>query len=171
MLSAGAGKTNVFETVAAAGGKFESKLLYIVDEKSSGTAGGSSTTGSWLTRDLNTVVTNEITGASLASDQITLAAGTYFIQAGSPAYEGQGSQVKLYNITDTADELIGGCIATGGSLGIMSRSLVFGRFTIDAEKDFEIQMQFGGAKASTGMGRAAGFSVVEKYTYVLIWQM
>jgi hypothetical protein len=66
-------------TFASAGGIFESALLHVRDEKSNGTAGGGSTSGSYETRTLNTVMTNEVSGASLTSNQIILPSGTYFI--------------------------------------------------------------------------------------------
>ena len=62
-------------------GKFESQLFHVRDEKSSGTSGGNFSSGSYVTRTLNTSLTNEISGASLSSNQITLPSGTYYIQA------------------------------------------------------------------------------------------
>lgn len=46
---------------------------------SNGTGGGSATTDSWTTRAINTTVMNDIDGASLATNEITLAAGRYAI--------------------------------------------------------------------------------------------
>ena len=65
-------------------GKFESALLHVRDEKSNGTAGGGFTSGSFQTRTLNTVMTNEISGASLASNQITLPSGTLALSSANP---------------------------------------------------------------------------------------
>ena len=53
-------------------GKFESALLHVQDKKAQNSNGGQYATGSFQKHDVNTVVTNEITGASLASSQITL---------------------------------------------------------------------------------------------------
>lgn len=53
----------------------------VQDQKSSGTAGGDAATSAWTTAVLNTSVTNTIDGASLASNKITLPAGTYLIDA------------------------------------------------------------------------------------------
>ena len=60
----------------------KTKLLHMRDEKANGTQGGTFTSGSWYTRDLNTVVTNEINGASLSSNQFTLPAGDYVTLGG-----------------------------------------------------------------------------------------
>lgn len=56
-----------------------SALKYAVfeDQKATNTAGGTSVSGGWLTATINTQVANTITGASLAANRITLAAGSY----------------------------------------------------------------------------------------------
>ena len=60
-------------------------FLHIQDQKPQGTHGGTFTSGAWRTRDLNTVLTNTITGASLATNQITLPAGKYYVEADVPS--------------------------------------------------------------------------------------
>ncbi len=70
----------------SSGGKFESALFHVRDEKASGSHGGTSVAGSFQTRVLNTSLTNEISGASLSSNQITLPSGTYYINARMPFY-------------------------------------------------------------------------------------
>ena len=59
-------------TFAGASGAFESALIHIQDQKTAGTNGGSAGDNATVTRDLNTVLTNEVTGASLSSNQVTL---------------------------------------------------------------------------------------------------
>ena len=58
---------------------FENAFLHVRDEKAANTPGGTFTASAWQKRDLNTVKTNQISGASLASNQITLPAGTYHV--------------------------------------------------------------------------------------------
>lgn len=60
-------------------------ILHVREEQAAGTNGGSFNNGSWQQRVLNTVVTNEITGASLSSNQFVLPAGVYRIKARAPA--------------------------------------------------------------------------------------
>ena len=52
-------------TATGFSGAFESALVHIQDQKSAGTNGGSASDNDTVTRDLNTVLTNEVTGASL----------------------------------------------------------------------------------------------------------
>jgi hypothetical protein len=92
---------------AASGNAISEQFLHIQDQKADGTNGGSATGGTTQTRDLNTVLTNEITGASLSANQITLPDGTYYIEAEAPAYQVDTTQAFLYNVTDASTELAG----------------------------------------------------------------
>ena len=154
-------------------GKFESALLHVRDEKSSGTEGGTFTSGSFQTRTLNTSVTNEISGASLSSNQITLPSGTYYIHASAGAYVVDAHKLKLRNITDSTDTLIGSSeySEVGATDRGFCRSYVIGRFTIGASKTFEIQHRAGATRNTNGLGVASGFSVVEVYADVQIWKV
>ncbi len=62
------------EFATVSGSVFGTALLHVRDEKANGTNSGSSS-ACYTARILNSVLTNEISGASLASDQITLPAG------------------------------------------------------------------------------------------------
>jgi hypothetical protein len=158
-------------TFAEAGGIFESQLLHVRDEKSSGTAAGTATSGSFETRTLNTVMTNEISGASLASNQITLPAGTYYINAKAPCRNVDGHKIKLRNTTDSSDTLIGTNAQSQAAGYILTQSFISGRFTIASEKVFEIQHRVEATQATYGFGNAITFGVVEVYTDVQIWKV
>ena len=153
-----------------AGSKFGTALLHVRDEKSSGTDGGTNTTGSFVTRTLNTVMTNEISGASLASNKITLPAGTYFIYARVPAFNVDRHKTKLRNTTDSSDTLIGSNSYVSGS-SIQVDSWIIGRFTIAGTKEFEIHYRNQTAITSTGLGLGVGYGVLEVYTDVQIWKV
>jgi hypothetical protein len=147
------------------------ELLHIQDQKTSGTPGGGSSAGA-NTRVLNTVVTNEITGASLSSNQITLPAGTYEIDATAPSFQSNSntlSQLYLYNVDDTAVELYGtslyAALPSGSGINVVSR--VRGRFTIAGEKDFELRHYIQNAFATSGLGNAAS-NGLEVYADVMI---
>lgn len=139
--------------------------LYIEDQKASGTNGGPSVSGAWYKRTLNTVQTNTISGASLSSDQITLPAGTYWIEANAPAYWSNGHKIKLYNVSDSADVLIG---STESSYQTMNRSFLHGAFTITASKTFEIRYRCEASKSPEGLGYPCSLGVIEVYTQVEI---
>lgn len=152
-------------------GKFESALLHVRDEKASGTDGGTFTSGSFQTRTLNTVMTNEISGASLTSNQIILPSGTYYIDATAEAFRVESHRLKLRNITDSSDVLIGTSNYAAGGNNVGNNSNVTGRFTISAQKTFEIQHRCGSTITGNGLGAPSGFSIVEVFTNVQIWKV
>lgn len=144
-------------------------LLHLQDQKTSGTAGGTFTSGAWQTRTLNTEVTDEI-GSTLSTNQFTLPAGTYEIQASCPAYKTGSHKAKLRNVTDTSDVLLGSSEYSDSGNNIQTRATVAGRFTIAAAKTFEIQHQAASTRATDGFGFAASFGT-EIYAEVLIWRV
>ena len=97
--------------------------------------------GSGAARVLNTVLSNSIAGASLASNQVTLPAGTYDVEATAILLvTGTSHRIKVFNVTDNAPVAIGTTGYSGPnqySDGIPSRAI--GRFTIAAAKVFEVR--------------------------------
>ena len=161
-----------YSLIKSSAGVYESQLLHIRDEKSSNTQGGTFTSGSWQQRDLNTIKTNEITGASLSSSNITLPSGTYYIKASAPAVEVASHKAKLYNVTDSSDVIIGTSQHNRSDNNYAtSRSNVIGRFTISAEKVFMIAHRCSATRSNDGFGLACNFSVVEVYSDVQIWKV
>ena len=163
------------ETVAPASGVmtklgvFENQLLHVRDEKSAATNGGSSSTGT-QTRTLNTVVTNEITGASLSSNQITLPAGTYFIDAYATAYKTSQNVISFYNVTDSSNGIFGRNNYASASDAVSSNNTLAQRFTISAQKVFELRHYVAAGRSSNGLGVANG-SNTNIYSDVLIWKI
>ena len=159
-------------TFASAQGVYESQLLHIRDEKSNNTHGGTFTSGAWQQRDLNTIKTNEITGASLSSSNITLPSGTYYIEALAPAIECGAHKAKLYNTTDSSDVIIGTNKHNRSDNNYaISTSDITGRFTISAEKVFMIAHRCATTRSNDGFGIASNFSVIEVYSDVKIWKV
>jgi hypothetical protein len=124
------------------------------DNKSATAAGGTFTSGAWRTRDLNTTQINNISGASISSNQIILPAGTYYVWATTPAYSVYRYSGRLQNITDSTTTLI----STTGFANINSSHVVnifiCGQFTISAQKTFEIQNRCSDTKNGDGFGTA-----------------
>jgi hypothetical protein len=152
-------------------GKFESALLHVRDEKASNNHAGTFTGGSFVKRDLNTTLTNEISGASISSSVITLPAGTYFIFASAPGFNVYNHKLKLRNTTDSSDTLIGTSEYAEAGTYNSTKSFVIGRFTISAEKTFELQHRCNQTQSNSGLGHLTNFSVVEVYADVQIWKI
>jgi hypothetical protein len=122
------------------------------DEKSSSTAAGTFTSGAWRTRDLNTTQFNNIASASLASNQITLVAGTYQINASAPAFQVDQHILRWQNITDTSTVMIGSSAYSQNATNATTHSFISGTFTITATKVFELQHRCVTTRSGVGLG-------------------
>jgi hypothetical protein len=100
--------------------------------------GTCSAASTWYQRNLNTI-DNPQAWVTLASNQFTLAAGTYTIEGSAPAYLTNEHQVKLHNDTDNTDVVLGTSEFCDVSAPNQSRSTIAGTFTIVTQKTFEIQ--------------------------------
>lgn len=148
---------------------FYSGYIHINDEKAQNTGGGTFTLGAWRTRDLNQEKSDTGDNASLASNQITLDAGTYRCMAAAPAYNIDRHQTRLYNITDSAVLLTGTSVYAPAGHDGANTSYVYGRFTIAAEKVIELQHQSEATQADLGLGIASNFGI-EVYASVELWK-
>jgi hypothetical protein len=145
----------------------EPEILHVQHTTAQNTSGGGLTSGSDLTRTLNTEVENSIAGASLATNQITLPAGTYRIDGHVPFYATQRSRAWLYNITDAAITLLGSSIyCSAGSAQLIS--LIRGKFTIAGTKVFELRQRVALTNASNGAGVESNFTGGEIYADIFI---
>ena len=136
------------------------------ETQASGTFGGTFTSGSFIKRTLNTTVVNNIAGCSLSSSVITLPAGTFYVNAISPANNVNKQKTLLRNTTDSTDELIGN--SNYGDADVGMPSIVVGVFTIAAPKNFELQARCGVTQTTYGLGEAASFSISEVYSIIQI---
>lgn len=156
------------------GNPFGAQLLHVQDLRASGTAGDTPGTSTWTKKTLQTITTNEISGASLSSSQITLPAGTYFID-GTSLMAGTNSssvRLRLRNITDSTDTMYSMTIrfATAvGSLNLYNTpTQIVGRFTIASTKVFEIQAYQDGPLPTAAFPSP---TISEMYSDFRIWKV
>lgn len=152
-------------------GTFSDHYIRIIDEKAASTTGGTFTSGAWRTRVLNTESSDGGGHAALASDQITLAAGTYICKITCPAHKVSQHKAKLYNTTGGANILVGTSEVNDNADGVATRSIISGRFTIAAAQALEVQHRCVTTAATTGFGVASNFSEVEVYTVAEFWKV
>ena len=145
------------------------QVIHVRDEKAETTYGGTFTSGAWRVRDLNASKTNTITGASLASNQITLPAGTYWVHATAPAYNVGRHLAKLYNTTGAANVLLGTSAYSGAGSGAATLSVLSGQFTLTATSVLELQHRCETTNATRGFGVESNFAT-EAYSDVVIWK-
>lgn len=143
-------------------------VFHVQDQKTSGTDAGSSSAATTHIRTLNTTVINDISGASLASNQFTLPAGSYDVWAGAPGLDCGRERVQIYNVTDAAIELLGTSYFNFSSDNQQDTAQLNGRITIAAPKTFELRHFINLAKATIGLGIAINDGNVEIYGEVFI---
>lgn len=153
------------------------QFLHVQDQKANGTDGGTATSGSYQTRDLNTVETNEIAGASLAANRITLAAGTYYVEWSAPAHADGAvtsrHKTRLSNISGAAVSIIGTSefVESSGSEPVTTRSFGAGRFTIAGSTVLELQHRVEVTNSADGFGQSVSFGDIEVYSDIKIWRI
>lgn len=147
----------------------QAEHLHVRDQKATSTNGGSSSASTQV-RTLNTVVLNGITGASLATNAITLPAGTYEIVAKVPAYNASRHGAFL-RVAGGGALVIEGTAELSGS-NAQTSSYIIGRFTLASPTAVEVAHKISVAQASDGLGVSAQITgVVEVYTDVHIWKV
>lgn len=138
------------------------KFIKISDSKTYNTAGGTFTSGAWRTRDINTIDTDETGLVSVASNQITLPAGTYYVDITASAQACNAHKARLYNITTSATLLNGTSEYASSTYAGKTNSIVNGKIVLTTSSVLEVQHYCG----TTGTyGTAANISGVnEVYT-------
>lgn len=151
------------------------QLLHVEDQKTAGTDGGTFTSGAWRTRDLTTVVTNEIDGASLASNQITLPPGTYWVEWEALALRCNRHTTRLQDVTNAVTLVTGkNAFADSSTTAPGTDAAGRDRFTITGEVDIELQHQCETTVSTFGFGNninSAWTVPYEHYATVRIWRL
>ena len=154
----------------AKAGLFSSYAI-IADQKANNVDGGTFTTGDWRTRDLNTELIDPDGIVSISSNQFTLQAGSYFIEAHAPAYRVNQHMAKLYQTSGTpADIAFGTGQYTNSTYLGHTASIVRARVTISSATTYEIRHRGSATHNSSGFGKKTNFGTTELYTVVEIYK-
>jgi|SaaInlV_165m_DNA_3_1040750.scaffolds.fasta_scaffold07763_6 hypothetical protein len=146
-----------------------SSYAIIADQKAQNTQGGTFTSGAWRIRDLQTEIADPDGIVSIASEQFTLAAGTYLIKWSAPAALVTAHKSRLYNVTDTATVGVGLSAYANNTYWGGSTSSGAARTTIAGSTVFRIEHQCGSTQATYGLGITSNFDT-EQYTLVEIFK-
>lgn len=157
--------------IGGSGGGGNVSYAHVREEQSSGTGAGDANAGGWNTRVLNTVVEDDDSILSLASNQVTLlGAGKYRVEARCPAIAVGVHQARIYNITDSVELIVGQLAYSrqSGTQSDLTNAHVVGRFTITGSKVIELQHQVN-TTITGGAGIASGWGI-EVYSELQIWK-
>lgn len=169
---------------------FQGQFYNIVASFSTGTNGGALSLSTWNTREINTELTDDL-GVTTSSNQMSLVAGTYYIEVDAVTnFEGtSNSSVKLFtsklrlrNITDSTTLISGLGVrfsnndSPGGNSETEDISLVThlaGRFTLSGTKAVEIQNWCTSELLSptTRGGKAISSGENEIYLDLRLWKL
>ena len=148
--------------------------ILVRDEKAANTAGGTFTAAAWRDRVLNVERVDTHSIATLASNQVTIPAGTYRYRYRAPAMVTVHHKGRLYNHTAGAE--IAGSISeahrdgAGGDSGL-TVSEGSGRFTIAVASAIGVQHWCTTTRATDGFGPATNIdSKVEVFASLELWK-
>lgn len=143
-------------------------LTIIADFKASGTNGGTFTAGSWVTRDLNQIITSS-SNIALYENYFTLQPGVYDVSIFAPAFMCGNHKVRLQNITDGVTESYGvAAYSSANNQTSVSSSFLEMTLVVKNPTDYEVQHRCSITRADDGLGVAASFDDYEVYTSVKI---
>lgn len=157
---------------AETGGGGGYPYLCYQDQKAQNTNSGNITAGAWRTHDLNTEVADTAGLGSVASNQVTLAAGTYEFEAVTCTYQQANAQIRLQDITNAATLGLGPMTRDGAGTGEPGANpFVRGRFTIAGSTVIELQQRCSHT-TTTGQGYGVqGNWGVEVYATLHLWKV
>jgi hypothetical protein len=144
-------------------------LIYTHQVASGSNPGYTLSSGAFRTMTLNTELADAGGHGSLASNQITLAAGTYEVFATTFISNGAASEtggtLRFRNVTDGATLVVGREVYHHPS-AITTDAVLMGVFTLAASKVCELQYYPEGGTAEIGLTRSSGEVVVATLVYL-----
>lgn len=152
---------------------FLPEIYRLSDQKATATNGGTFTAGAWQTRDLNTQVDTGGASCSLATNQFTLTAGTYKLEAYAQAFRVEQHMVRIQNITDATTLILGASSYAKNNNGAGSNIGYAGiGFTIATTKTYELQHRCTTDRTTDGFGVPSGFAgITETFSIVMITRL
>lgn len=145
-------------------------VIILQHYENANTSAGGQVIGSWATRKLNRESIDTGNYCALSSNQFTLDAGTYDIEAAAAFYNTHESMIRLFNVTANGvqDDLgnndilsLTTDVESGGADIVMH-----GRFTIANQSVLRIESRVGVNNTVTGWGKAHNWGVEERYMTV-----
>jgi hypothetical protein len=148
--------------------------MHVQDQKITGSDGGSSVAGQYSPRTFNTIVVNQIVGASIVNSNtaIALPAGTYYVEAICPLRGGSNHKVRVRGQSPNvilAQGINGYCAATT----VSANESVSGIFTLSSANNIFLEYFVQTSQNINGLGSfvADNPSSVEIYSEIRLWKL
>ena len=154
-------------TVAASATAFTSYAVFW-DQKANNTAGGTASNGSWQVRDLNQEADPDGI-ASISTNVVTVAAGSYLFKWRCPAYDVNEHQSALYDVTNTTRYPGTGSYANAAEThNDYSEGII--RLTLGGSTEVRLEHQVNATSGGNGWGTAVNFSEATIYSILEIYK-
>ena len=143
-------------------------LLHVQERDAANTSVG--TSGGGMTRNLDSVRTNEIPGAFLANSFVTLPAGTYYAEFHASGFGINQHQVSLVDASNTLLVLGSSEKSEAGAGESQTRSMGAGRFTLTESTSVRLRHYLRDARTN-GAGHPGEDDSEEIFADLRIWQV
>lgn len=165
------GSNRVDATIAAVAGSGGWDYLIYQDQKTSGTTGGTFTSGAWRTRTINTEVADNGNHGTLASNQVTLQAGTYLVHVVGNARQVDRHAMRIQDVTNNVTKCSGMGYTAGAGDSTDQPAHLVDIFTLSGSAAIEVQHQ-AQTTGTFGLAMGTGFTVAhECYLTMLLWKV
>lgn len=151
-------------------------FFHCQDQKAYNVDGGTSIADAWTKRTLNTVIKNDIQGASLANDQVSLPAGVYYVEGVGTFLQQNAASTALAIFKDGAKQVQG---ATNPTHATYSQPIIIdvsGVVVLSQPGVIDLRYYTGigiatGLGTSNNSGSFADTSLPSIYADLKIWQL
>lgn len=154
-------------------------FFHAQDQKAYNVDGGTSIADAWTKRTLNTVIYNDIQGASLASDAVSLPAGVYYVEASNCQAAGAAAIARYSAVFKDGVKALQGVqeYSNTGSGVIQNSPVVSGIITLSTPGTIDLRYYVGISLSTGGLGYSNNFgsitdaSIPSIYADLKIWQL
>jgi len=178
------GSAKGWVTVGSLAGDYPKTVLnkpffHCQDQKAYNVDGGTSIADAWTKRTLNTPVgDNTIQGASLANNEVSLPAGTYYVEGSFQSFGLVRAVIAgLFVDSEATPRVQGQALCTGTGNGVATEQKVSGIITLTSPGVVSLKYYDGAGYATTGLGLSnnagsiTNAAIPSIYADLKIWQL
>jgi hypothetical protein len=111
----------------------------LTEEYAGGISGGNFPSGSFVTRNINNVESDDDSIVSLSSKVFTLEAGNYLIRGHAQGYEVGAHKTRIRNTTSNTTAIVGDSAYTNPAYNQQVASSFSGKISLSSDASFELQ--------------------------------